>query len=175
MPSILFICLPLEGHLRPLVNVAAAAQSLAPEGTTIEFAALEQNRKTIEGMGVAFASLGALTEEQRELCGTPFVTNRGPPSLYNRAKGAAGIFTSASDVPGLCQAAPRERMRCPVDGRPLSGSTPHVSVILLPSLVTADMEGLMYPMVKAFFEQRTGSARPDLLVIDQATMVGGEG
>ena len=56
MPTVLFVCLPLEGHLRPVTNVAAAVQRL---GVDVEFAALEPSRATVESMGVPFVSLGS--------------------------------------------------------------------------------------------------------------------
>jgi hypothetical protein len=93
----LFVCLPAEGHLRPLVNVAAALQRLPGVGA-VEFAALEQNRATVEGAGVRFVRLGALSEEQASAHAVAFDTSRPTPPLAPRVARAASVFTALEEA-----------------------------------------------------------------------------
>jgi hypothetical protein len=64
MPSFLFVCVPMHGHLWPAVRVAAAlaAQIAADDrsSNSVVFAGLEQSRALVESLGVPFASLGEL-------------------------------------------------------------------------------------------------------------------
>lgn len=93
--AVLFVCLPMEGHIRPLAQVAAALQRLG--SFDVEFAACEQSRATIEALAphVSFQSLGELSDEQARRAAVAFDTSKPSAPLPGRAEKAADMFTGA--------------------------------------------------------------------------------
>lgn len=57
-PKVLFCVLPYEGHLRPAAAVAAALQQGGQ--VDVDFAGLEQSRRTVESFNLKFVSLGGM-------------------------------------------------------------------------------------------------------------------
>uniref|UniRef100_A0A383VHY9 Glycosyltransferase n=1 Tax=Tetradesmus obliquus TaxID=3088 RepID=A0A383VHY9_TETOB len=62
MASILFACIPDQGHLHPLT--AVAAQLAKHRSCSVAVASLEQARSGVEKAGLAFISLGSFSDEE---------------------------------------------------------------------------------------------------------------
>jgi UDP:flavonoid glycosyltransferase YjiC (YdhE family) len=60
MTSVLFICIPDQGHLHPLTAVAA---QLAKH-RTVAVASLEHARSRVEKTGLNFISIGSFSEKE---------------------------------------------------------------------------------------------------------------